>query len=247
MHKINTIIILKNDAQKNKIVNFVRKSSWIHVVDSFSSIMEAYHTLAENDIKIIFTDDQNHSFHKLLNNGKVKPLPLVISPVFEEDSETLKKNVIINISFSAYHYYDSMKSLKKIIERLEIDANNPFWMTTNVSEDTNSSEQKHIFIRTNHTSVKIFLDEIIYIKAMENFVQVVSQTGTYTTLVTLKNILAKLPARQFMQVHRSYIINVNHIKLLEKKSVKVDKYDIPVGGVYKNGLNVALLQSKATK
>jgi two-component system, LytTR family, response regulator len=247
MHKINTIIISKNDAQKNKIENFVRRSSWIHVVDSYSSIMEAYHVLAENDIKIIFTDEQNHSFHKLLNNGKITSLPLVINPVFEKDNKTLKKNIIINVSFSAYHYYESIRSLKKIIEQLELSVDNPFWVTPSVSEDTNGSEQKHIFIRTNHASVKIFLDEIIYIKAMENFVQVVSQTGTYTTLVTLKNILSKLPAHQFMQIHRSYVINLEKVKLLEKKSVKVDKYDIPVGGVYKNGLTAALLQSKVIK
>ena len=189
MHKINTIIISKNDAQKDKIENFVRKSSWIHVIDSYSSILEAYHILAENNIKIIFTDDQNHSFHKHLSDSNITFMPLVISTVFEEHEDTRKKNVIIHVSFSAYHYYESVESLKKIIERLEFDKNTPFWETPTVSEEVNGSEQKHIFIRTNHASVKIFLDEIIYIKAMENFVQVVSQTGTYTTLVTLKNFL----------------------------------------------------------
>lgn len=247
MQRINTIIISKNDAQKNKIENFVQKSSWIHIVDSYISIMEAYHILAQNDIRIIFTDEQNHSFHKQLIEANLDFIPLVISTVFDENRDIGKPNPIINISFSARHYYQSIESLKKIIECLESEPDNPFLINSNFSEDGNNVNTKHIFIRTNHTSVKIFLDKIIYIKAMENFVQVVTQTGTYTTLVTLKSILAKLPSNQFTQVHRSFIINISEIKLLEKNIVRVDKHDIPIGAAYKNGLNGILSQSKITK
>lgn len=82
---------------------------------------------------------------------------------------------------------------------------------------------------------------------MENFVQVITTNDTHTTLVSLKNMLSKLPNNIFKQVHRSYIINFSKIQSLEKNTLKIDKYDIPIGAAFKEKVVDILKQKRVVK
>ena len=77
--------------------------------------------------------------------------------------------------------------------------------------------------------------------------QVVTTQDTYTTLVSLKNMLSKLPNNIFKQVHRSYIINSNKIQSLEKNTLKIDKHDIPLGAAFKEKIVEVLIQKRVVK
>ena len=82
---------------------------------------------------------------------------------------------------------------------------------------------------------------------MENFVQVVTSNDTHTTLVSLKNMLSKLPNNIFKQVHRSYIINFSKIQSLEKNTLKIDRYEIPIGAAFKERIIDVLIQKRVVK
>ena len=52
----------------------------------------------------------------------------------------------------------------------------------------------------------------------------------------MKSIESKLPADQFVRVHRSYIVRIDQIDAIEDKTVSVGKKIIPVGGTYRDSL-----------
>ena len=253
--KINTIIISNNNTRKEKIERFVRINTMFNIIDSFNSIIEAYHCLAENSVEVIFTDEKNHNFYSL-SEVDMSIKPLVISTIFNENEPMVEEISTINLSVQSFIDGRFSEIMKRIIDGYEQQAANGF-LEINQSLGKDISEknlqtvdeqpENFIFIRTNYSFIKIFFDDIIYIKAMENFVQVVTANDTHTTLVSLKNILSKLPNNIFKQVHRSYIINFSKIQSLEKNTLKIDKYDIPIGAAFKEKVVDILKQKRVVK
>ena len=253
--KINTIIISKNNTRKEKIERFVRLNAMFNIIDSFNSIMEAYHCLSENSIEVIFTDEKNSNFYPFPEMD-IGTKPLVISTIFRENDLMIEEISTIDLSVQSFRDGRFSEFMKRIIDGYEQQVSNDF-LEINQSLEKDISEKNvqtvdeqpdnFIFIRTNYSFKKIFFDDIIYIKAMENFVQVVTTNDTYTTLVSLKNMLLKLPNNIFKQVHRSYIINSNKIQSLEKNTLKIDKHDIPLGAAFKEKIVEVLIQKRVVK
>lgn len=250
--KINTIIVTNNTAHKEKIEHFVRLNAIFNIIDSFNSIMEAYHCLAENTVEVIFTDEKNHNFYSL-SEVDISIKPLVISTIFKENESMIEEISTIDLSVQSFTGGHFSEIMKRIISGYEQQTSNDFLeINQSLGKDTSAKNlhivdaqpDNFIFIRTNYSFTKIFFDDIIYIKAMENFVQVVTANETHTTLVSLKNMLSKLPSNIFKQVHRSYIINFNKIQSLEKNILKIDKYDIPIGAAFKEKIVAVLIRKR---
>ena len=176
--KINTIIISNNNTRKEKIERFVRINTMFNIIDSFNSIIEAYHCLAENSVEVIFTDEKNHNFYSL-SEVDMSIKPLVISTIFNENESMIEEISTINLSVQSFIDGRFSEIMKRIIDGYEQQAANGF-LEINQSLGKDISEknlqtvdeqlENFIFIRTNYSFIKIFFDDIIYIKAMENFV-----------------------------------------------------------------------------
>lgn len=83
---------------------------------------------------------------------------------------------------------------------------------------------------------KVQFSEILFIKGLNNYICVHTLENRIITYMNLKDIIDVLPKKIFCQVHRSYIVSMQHIKLLEGNSLKVDSYVIPVSQSYKGDL-----------
>lgn len=253
--RINTIIISNNNTRKEKIERFVRLNAMFNIIDSFNSIIEAYHCLAQNSVEVIFTEEKNHKFYPL-SEVDMSIKPLVISTIFKENESMIEEISTINLSVQSFIGGRFSEIMKRIIDGYEQEQSNDFLeinqtLEKGVSENNvqtmDEPPDNFIFIRTNYSFTKIFFDDIIYIKAMENFVQVVTSNDTHTTLVSLKNMLSKLPNNIFKQVHRSYIINFSKIQSLEKSTLKIDRYEIPIGAAFKERIIDVLIQKRVVK
>ncbi len=253
--KINTIIISDKNTRKEKIERFIKLNAMFNVIDSFNSIIEAYHCLAANSVEVIFTDEKNHNFYAI-SGVEASTKPLVISTIFNENESLIEEISTIDLSVQSFIGGRFSGIMKRIIDGYEQQASNDF-LEINQSLEKNILQKQSltvdvqpnnfIFIRTNYSFTKIFFDDIIYIKAMENFVQVMTTGDTHTTLVSLKNMLSKLPENIFKQTHRSFIININKVQSLEKNTIKIDKYDIPIGAAFKERIMSDLIQKRVVK
>jgi DNA-binding LytR/AlgR family response regulator len=102
-------------------------------------------------------------------------------------------------------------------------------------------------VRANNAFQKINYDEILYIKSMENFVQIKTKTDTFTTLVSLKNMMLQLPKQKFMQVHRGYVVNIYEVTSIDKEQVFIGTQSVPLGDNYKEELLNTLVENKLVK
>jgi len=94
----------------------------------------------------------------------------------------------------------------------------------------------YIFIRKNSNLMKIGTDDILWIEALGNYVVINTHDDKHTIHSTMKNIENKLPANNYVRVHRSYIVPINKISSVNGRSLQIDSKMIPVSSSYKKSL-----------
>jgi len=89
-------------------------------------------------------------------------------------------------------------------------------------------EASYFFVRTNGNLEKITIASILFIEGMENYVAIYLGDKKIITHATIKSLLEKLPAKQFIQTHKSYIIAIDQVDSVEGNILRIKKYQVPV-------------------
>jgi DNA-binding LytR/AlgR family response regulator len=80
--------------------------------------------------------------------------------------------------------------------------------------------------------VKIKFDEVIYIEGAINYIQIHTTEGKHMTYLTMKDMEKHLPAPLFARIHRSFMINVNYVKVIERAQVRMQNGESLIMGDY---------------
>lgn len=93
-----------------------------------------------------------------------------------------------------------------------------------------------IFVKDNDRMVKIIISNILYVEAERNYCRIHAKNKEYLLVMTLKDLDVKLPSRDFIRIHRSYIINISQIEEIGNTYVVVTNKTIPMSKGYKDEL-----------
>ena len=98
---------------------------------------------------------------------------------------------------------------------------------------TDDQKEKYLFIRADYSLIKIATEDILYIEGLDDYLKIhIYNDKPVIARMTLKNILEKLPAADFVRVHRSYVVPISRIKSVRNKVIYIDNDEIPVGNSY---------------
>jgi two-component system, LytTR family, response regulator len=86
----------------------------------------------------------------------------------------------------------------------------------------------YLFVKSNGRLEKIVFDDILYIEGMENYVAIHTENRKIITHMTIKALLEKLPAKQFIQSHKSYVVAIDKIDTIEGNTLHIQKRQVPV-------------------
>ncbi len=86
----------------------------------------------------------------------------------------------------------------------------------------------YLFVKSNGRLEKIVFDDILYIEGMENYVAIHVENRKIITHMTIKALLEKLPTKQFIQSHKSYVVAINKIDTIEGNTLHIQKRQVPV-------------------
>lgn len=103
----------------------------------------------------------------------------------------------------------------------------------NYKKQTTDETPKYLFIRADYSLLKIALTDIVYIEGLDDYLKIHLVNGSpVVARMTMKNMLEKLPAKDFVRVHRSYIIPFNRIESYRNKTIIIAGEEIPTGSSY---------------
>lgn len=101
----------------------------------------------------------------------------------------------------------------------------------------NQSVQTHLMIRADYKLYRIEFDDIRLIEGLDDYVQIhLSNKTKIVARISMKGILEKLPEKDFIRVHRSYIIPLKKIKSIQNKSIQIEDFLIPIGETYREDI-----------
>jgi len=95
--------------------------------------------------------------------------------------------------------------------------------------------KKFVFVKSEYKIIKVRFDDILFCEGMKDYTQVYikGKSDPLLTLNNLKSFSAKLPADEFMRVHRSYIVSISHIDSIIRNEIYIGKKIIPIGDSFK--------------
>lgn len=102
---------------------------------------------------------------------------------------------------------------------------------------TGKDEAKYLSIRADYKLHKINFEDILLIEGLDDYIKIhLTDYSIITARSSMKNILEKLPEKDFLRVHRSYIVPVLHIKTIVNRNIHIEDFIIPIGDTYKDAV-----------
>lgn len=100
----------------------------------------------------------------------------------------------------------------------------------------NQASDEFIFVKSEYENVKINTAEILYIEGLKDYIKIhiANSNKSILTLMSFKAILEKLPKKHFLRIHRSYIVNIDHVTSHQKNKLIVDDTRIPISDAFKH-------------
>jgi DNA-binding LytR/AlgR family response regulator len=111
----------------------------------------------------------------------------------------------------------------------------------------NPGEDEYLFIKTDNKLEKVNIEDILFVEAMENYVAIYTSEKKLVTHSTLKLVQENLPARKFIQPHKSYLVNIDAINSIEGNILHVNKFQIPISKYQKEDIMERIVNNKLLK
>ena len=110
--------------------------------------------------------------------------------------------------------------------------------------ETNTNSRERLLIKSNYQAVTINVSDILFVKALSDYVIIKTTNAKYITLCTMKEMVENLPEEQFVRTHRSFIVNVDKIMNVKGSFIELNenelRFSIPIGRAYKKEFRTML-------
>jgi DNA-binding LytR/AlgR family response regulator len=222
---IKCIIVEDEVLAQNVIQSHLQRVDRFELVGVCNNALEAREVLDKQEVDLIFLDIQLPGMTGLnfLRSLPNPPLVVLTTAYAEYALESYEFNVIDYllkpISFERFS-----KTVNKIVDGR---------LFTQVVQEKDSLPGDHIFIKSNSKFFRVNFSEIIFIESMKDYLKIHTAEYKLVTHQTMSDMEKILPLKQFMRVHKSYIVAVAHIKSIYGNSIELEKETIPIGINYK--------------
>lgn len=243
MRKLRTCVIDDEPLALELVKSYVEKIPFLELVDSFASASLAVKTIIEDDIDLVFLDIQMSELNGI---EFARVIPQSCRIVF---ITAFPQYAVEGFRANALDYLLKPVSYEEFVEA----ANRALiWFRLNEQVEGNSKDEQHIIVKSEYKLIQIAVDDILYIEGLKDYVRIFLEGGTNVmSLMSLKTIEGALPAGKFIRVHRSYIVQVSKIKVIERNRIVFGKQSIPISDTYRGAFaeyvkRHALLSSKGS-
>jgi len=221
-----TCIILEDEIPAQNILkNFLEKLPDVELKHVFKAAIEANTFLKSQTVDVVFLDINLPDISGLDFIKTIKNPPAIIMTTAYPDYavSSFELDTIVDYLVKPFSFDRFLKAINKAKDRLQLPKNS-------------SKNKEAIFLNVDKTLHKIVLSNIIYIESDRNYITVVTKNQKLSYIDSLKNWTIKLPKSQFIQVHKSYIINSVFVDKISGNNIYVNTNKIPIGRTYKQDL-----------
>jgi DNA-binding LytR/AlgR family response regulator len=226
---ISCLIVDDEQGAIDILRTFVEKIPFLSLVGTTTNPLEAIGMLQDKPVDLIFLDIHMPQLSGLdflrLLKGKTKVILTTAYSEFAVESFELE---VLDYLLKPIAFERFLKAVQKALNSsLEPSAR---WQPTEKADD-------YIFVKTESKGkmTKINFQDILYVEGLKNYVSINTVANSIVTLLNIKDLEERLPAHQFMRVHKSYIVSLDKICALDGNQIlfKDMKAYVPLGETYR--------------
>ena len=220
--KINCIVIDDEPLARKGIKEYIGEVDFLNFVGEFESPLKATSLLSTTGVQLIFLDIQmpkitGLDFFKTLKN----PPPVIFTTAYPQFA-------LDGFDLNALDYLVKPISLERFLKAAHKAKEFYDLRVRNQNESNKEDYTDHVFIKVDGKLVKILLENILFVEALQNYVAVHTKEKKYVSYLTLQSIAEFLPANIFIKTHKSFIVAINKVDSIDGNNLQIANHLVPV-------------------
>ncbi|WNW01238.1 LytTR family DNA-binding domain-containing protein [Tenacibaculum sp. HL-MS23] len=224
---MNCIIIEDELPAQNIVKNYIRKIPDLELIAAFQTATSANEFLKSNTVDIIFLDINlpdipGLDFIKTIRN----PPKIIITTAYPDYAvSSFELDTIVDYLVKPFSFDRFLKAVTK---------------AENQVNNIKIKNKEVIYLNIDKTIHKVYLEEILYLESDRNYVTFFTIDRKLTIIDSLKNWKDTLDTRLFVQIHKSYVVNVKRVEKFTGTNLCIKNKILPIGRTYKKELLASL-------
>jgi two-component system LytT family response regulator len=216
---ISCIIIEDEPLALKRTKEYVEKIPYLDLRHSFDNGFEAIGFLKEHNIDLIFLDIKMDELTgiQLLESLDKRPYVIITTAY----SEYALKGYELNVT----DYLLKPFTIERFIKAVEKVAGK--------FEQKHENNRDFFFVKTDYKIEKVFFKDVLFIEGMRDYRNIQTESRKILTLQTFGDLEKELPDSLFSRVHKSFMVALNKIDLIERNRIKIKDKMIPIGETFK--------------
>lgn len=213
------------------LASYVKKTPSLELCGTYSSAIQAMEMLPNNPVDLLFLDIQMPELNGLEFSKMVpEKTRIVFTTAFEQYAIDGYRANALDYLLKPISYADFIEAVGKAVEwfNLKLKAEGEKTSTQTETPD-------YIYVKSDYKLIQISLDKILYIEGLKDYVKIYTEDNPrpILSLISMKALEEKLPEERFLRVHRSFIVQKQKIKVIDKGRIVFGKEYIPISETYK--------------
>jgi DNA-binding LytR/AlgR family response regulator len=205
------------------LTGYVGRSSDVELVGAVSNPLELTQLLQNTSADLIFLDIQMPVINGIdyLKMTPNPPMTIITSafPTFALEGYQLD---VLDYLLKPITFDRFSKALQKAKDYFAL-------LQRSKTDSSKQTVDDYFFVKSNSRYERIQVSEVLFIQAVENYVNIVTTQGKYMTLLSLKDVNEKLNQQEFVKVHKSFIVSIAKIDAIENNDIVIQSSKIPIG------------------
>ena len=219
-----TCIVIEDQLPARRILQkYIADAGHLELVEIFPNALDALEYLRDHNVDLLFLDIHLPRLSGIDFLAVLKDQPYVILttafPDYALQGYELDVVDYLLKPFSFQRFSNAVKKVERLMEK--------------TSASAESIKPGSIMVKVGYDMVRIGHDEITHIQADGDYTIIFCKNKKHHVSHSLKYWIDTLPEAQFLQVHRSYVVNILEVQKASSNDVVVNKVEIPLGRVYK--------------
>lgn len=205
--------------------SYVKKTPFLELKGKYSSAVQAMKELADQTVDLLFLDIQMPELNGL-EFSKMVPADtrIVFTTAFEQYAIDGYKVNALDYLLKPISYADFLQAANKAVQWFE-----------RLQSPREQEEIQSIFVKSDYKLVQIELKNILYVEGLKDYIKIYEENSPkpILSLMSMKAMEELLPSSRFMRVHRSYIVQKDKIRIIDRGRIVFGKTYIPISDSYK--------------
>jgi len=227
---IHCIIVDDEPIAREILENHLNKIEAIKIIATCKNAVEAFNVINSNRIDVIFLDINmpeisGLSFAKSIN----KNIKIIFTTAYREYA-------VDGFDLKAVDYLLKPISFERLLQAVNKFLNENNSVYTESKNELTIEKSDFIFVRSDRKMIKINFADINYIESLGDYLKIHLPNKTIITRETISNMEVKLSKKEFIRIHRSFILSISKIESFTNEFVEVSKKAIPISRSYKKNV-----------